>query len=108
LNCKHNKEASELSKREAKKLVTSGVQISTYFSDFGKAHEWVLKFIVLTYQPISLVGNHQFRGLCKALCPNFKDISRENITSRLGNVATILKEKIKVKLAKRMLDHNWR
>lgn len=97
-----------MSKCEAKKLVTSGVQISTNFSDFGKAHEWELRFIVLPSQPISLVENPQFRGLCNALCSNFKHISRENITNRLGNVANILKEKIKVKLTKQMLGHNWR
>ncbi len=77
---------------------TSGKGISEYFKKKSDSKKKLIKFMVMTFQPISLVENAYFREFITSLSDNIQHCGREHIKNELSENANIVRNRIAEKI----------
>jgi hypothetical protein len=96
IKTRHSSELAAISQSNASEHIRSGKKITDFVCYGGKAEVALFKFIVHTYQPMSLVENQYFRDYCLSLNSSARCYSRKYVSSKLSDIAIAVKEKIKV------------
>ena len=82
----------------ANNMCSTGNSIQSYFKNMDSSREKLYKFMVMTYQPMSLVENDYFRDWVDSMPENYGHMSRHGITENFKLLANIMRELIKSKI----------
>jgi hypothetical protein len=93
----------EITQTKRIKSLSSDKNLQPFLKKMSTSKEKLYKFMIMTYQPLSLVENAYFREWVESMSDNYNHLSRHEVKETFGLLAGIMQEQIKKKIANRYM-----
>ena len=91
LKC-HKSIVAENREQKAAESVRKGTSLDSFLSNSSAFLASYLKWVVMTYQPISTCEEPYFREMCRSLSGNVKSIGRAKVTALIKDTSEFVKQ----------------